>query len=151
MTSPLFPFVYFGTDMNTIKLDTIALARIRIEDLATDVLTLTEGLDADDIARSRLTRAALTRRLRQIADIAQDLPEDARAAMPEVAWAQWQTLGAALRNGTEDAEMSWRAANELCTETLQWMRVYREEAAAARPLHDTPPTSTPRALEDVSR
>lgn len=130
--------------MNTIKLDTIALARIRIEDLTTEVITLAENLDAERLARSRLTRSALTRRLRQIAGIADDLPDAARAAMPEVDWTQWRSLGTAIRDGELDPAQLWQAASALSIETLQWMRVYREESVAKPQPHSlaTPITAT---------
>lgn len=97
----------------------------RIEEAATDVLTLVEGLDAADYARSRLTRAATAARLRDIARLAAALPPAGREAMPEVDWAGWSALDAVLADGGDSAR-EWAAASELVEMTLQWMRVYRQ-------------------------
>ncbi|PLX72748.1 MAG: hypothetical protein C0607_15705 [Azoarcus sp.] len=101
---------------------------VRVEEAATDILTLVEGLSADDFARSRLTRTATLACLREIADAASALPAEGRAAMPEVDWAGWLDLGDALANGVSCAEREWQAASEGAAVILQWMRVYRRVA-----------------------
>jgi len=97
-----------------------------LELATTDLLTLTEGLDAGELAGSRLTRAETEKRLRRVAAIAAGLPEEARAALPELNWTAWRQVGEALAAGPLPAEALWAAARELATETLQWLRVYRE-------------------------
>ncbi|NMG65484.1 hypothetical protein GPA19_11045 [Azoarcus indigens] len=97
-----------------------------LELATTDLLTLTEGLDAGELAGSRLTRAETEKRLRRVAAIAVGLPEEARAALPELNWPAWRQVGAELAAGPLPAEALWAAARELATETLQWLRVYRE-------------------------
>lgn len=97
----------------------------RIEEAATDVLTLIEGLDAADYARSRLTRAGTVARLRDIAHLAAALPPSGREAMPEVDWAGWQAVDEIIGGGG-DSGREWAAATGLAAITLQWMRVYRQ-------------------------
>ena len=110
--------------MNTDQI--IASTRARIEDAATDILTLIEGLDADEFARSRLTRQTTLARLRDIADAAAALPAQGRETMPEVDWAGWVALGDTLACGASSPACEWAAASEQAGVTLQWMRVYRQ-------------------------
>lgn len=104
-------------------LDTCA----RIEDAATDILTLVEGLDFAEYGRSRLTRGATTARLHHIAGLAALLAPAERQAMPEVDWEAWTALNATFAGGG-DVEREWAAASGLAELTLQWMRVYRQAA-----------------------
>ncbi|NMG34392.1 hypothetical protein GRF61_08020 [Azoarcus sp. TTM-91] len=97
-----------------------------LELATTDLLTLTEGLEPRELAASRLTRAETEKRLRRVAAIAAGLPDEARAALPELDWDAWRQVGEALAAGPLAAEVLWTAARELATETLQWLRVYRE-------------------------
>lgn len=99
-----------------------------IEDAATDILTLIEGLDADSYARSRLTRATVVDRLRRIARQVALLSADAREAMPELDWAGWSTLHGAMQAGQAGVLQEWTAASEMTVVILQWMRVYRQPA-----------------------
>lgn len=109
--------------MNTDQM--IATACIRVEDAATDILTLIEGLGVDEFARSRLTRKTILAKLREIASAAATLPDEGRAAMPEVDWKMWAALDEALCQGVVDTQREWRAASESAGIVLQWMRVYR--------------------------
>ncbi|MDO9597780.1 MAG: hypothetical protein Q7J47_08675 [Azoarcus sp.] len=103
------------------QIDTCA----RIEAAATDILTLIEGLDGAEYARSRLTRSAAAACLREIAGLAAGLAPAGREAMPEVDWAAWVALHETLARGG-DAAREWAAASGLAEMTLQWMRVYRQ-------------------------
>ncbi|MCK9260314.1 MAG: hypothetical protein RBT39_14290 [Azoarcus sp.] len=98
----------------------------RVEAAATDILTLVEGLGAEEFARSRLMRRTVLARLRAIADAAASLPAQGREAMPEVDWASWVALGDALANGAASPEHEWAAASEQAAVILQWMRVYSQ-------------------------
>ena len=99
-----------------------------LEALATDVITLTEDLDAGALSRSRLTRVETILRLRSMAALATELPVGAREALPEIDWTRWRALGQRLSDAEIDPALLWSAARELCTETLQWLRVYGEAA-----------------------
>lgn len=103
---------------------TLANIRTCVEAAATDILTLVEGLAADEFARSRLTRQTTLARLREIAAAAAALSEEGRAAMPEVDWPSWVSLGAALDSGELAPAREWEAASEQARVILQWMRVY---------------------------
>ncbi|MBR0566541.1 hypothetical protein J5J83_10485 [Azoarcus sp. L1K30] len=103
---------------------TLASTRDRIEAAATDILTLIEGLTADEFTRSRLTRKTTLARLRDIADAAAALSAEGCAAMPEVDWAGWVSLGSAIDSGGIAPAREWKAASEDAGTLLQWMRVY---------------------------
>ncbi|ANQ83781.1 hypothetical protein [Azoarcus olearius] len=98
----------------------------QLEALAADILTLTEEVDAEGLARSRLTRGETIKRLRRMAAIAAALPDEARAALPEMDWARWLALGEDLAADRVGPLALWTAAREFTTDTLQWLRVYRE-------------------------
>lgn len=98
----------------------------QLEALAADILTLTEDVDADGLSRSRLTRSETIKRLRRMAAIAAALPAPARAALPEMDWARWCALGEELAAERVGALALWEAAREFTTDTLQWLRVYRD-------------------------
>lgn len=97
-----------------------------LELLAADILTLTEEVDAEGLGRSRLTRAETVKRLRAMAAVAAGLSSAARAALPEIDWARWIALGEALAAERVGPVALWEAAREFTTDTLQWLRVYRE-------------------------
>lgn len=97
-----------------------------LEALAADILTLTEEVDADGLARSRLTRQEAIKRLRRMAAVAAALPPAAHAALPEIDWARWRALGDDLAADAVTPLALWAAAREFTTDTLQWLRVYRE-------------------------
>lgn len=103
---------------------TLASTRDRIEAAATDILTLIEGLTADEFTRSRLTRKTTLARLRDIANAAAALPAEGCAAMPEVDWPGWVALGSAIDSGAITPAREWAAVSEEAGMTLQWMRVY---------------------------
>ncbi|QDF95785.1 hypothetical protein CJ010_04075 [Azoarcus sp. DD4] len=97
-----------------------------LETLAADILTLTEDVDAAGLARSRLTRGETVKRLCRMAAIATTLPAAARTALPEVDWARWSSLGEELAADRVGPIALWEAARDFTTDTLQWLRVYRE-------------------------
>ncbi|MFN4063952.1 hypothetical protein GO613_14605 [Azoarcus communis] len=99
-----------------------------IEEAATDILTLIEGLDPDSYARSRLTRTTVAERLRRIARHLALLPAEAREAMPELDWGGWSELYSAMQAGQAGVRQEWTAASEMAVLVLQWMRVYRQPA-----------------------
>ncbi len=100
-----------------------------IEDAGTGVLTLTEGLQDDELLASRLTRAEVTRQLRILIEAASALPQDMRDAMPEVDWpgilATGPTLVGPAGAALNDAMLF--GVSSLVPATLMWLRVYRQQ------------------------
>ena len=98
-----------------------------IEEHATAILILAEGLEEDELRRSRLTRREILRHLDLLASALRGLPPDARAALPEIDWAAWSTTAQCISQGHEDAhETLWFAVRALVPATLMWLRVYRQ-------------------------
>lgn len=99
-----------------------------VEQGATDILTLTENLDPDELLRTRLTRGEVMRRLRQIGACLLELEADGRERLPELDWAGWRTLGALLdgREGVQRDEAITFACSSLVPATLLWLRVHRQ-------------------------
>jgi hypothetical protein len=93
------------------------------------VMTLAEGLEDDELRRSRLTRQTLLRLMREMADALSSVPPEALAAMPEIDWAGWAGLPAAL--GQPDANQAHDGlvfgVHSLVPATLMWFRVYQPQ------------------------
>jgi uncharacterized protein with HEPN domain len=97
-----------------------------IEEAGEGVLVLVDDLDEASLLRSRLTRAEVRKQLLTMADTLSNLPDEARAKMPEIDWGLWQTTATRLRGGREEQdEVLWFAVRSLVPATLSWMRVYR--------------------------
>ncbi|MEK8033402.1 hypothetical protein AACH06_21495 [Ideonella sp. DXS29W] len=97
-----------------------------IQCAAEAVLTLTDTLDEADLLRSRLTRAEVQRQLALMADTLAAVQPQAQGPMPEIDWAGWRTVAAALaRPGRAQDEALWFAARSLAPATLSWLRFYR--------------------------
>ncbi|NVO06482.1 MAG: hypothetical protein HXX19_11385 [Rhodoferax sp.] len=92
------------------------------------VATLIEGLEQEELLRSRLTRAEVLRQLKQLADSAAQVEPALRASMPELDWSGWQSLRArlALAPGAELDDALWFACTSLMPATLLWLRVYQQ-------------------------
>ena len=93
------------------------------------VLTLAEGLQPEDLQRSRLTRQALLTLLRDLGTAMTAVPPPARQAMPEIDWDGWLALPRALQhNDTEQAhEALVMGVYSLVPATLLWFRVYQPQ------------------------
>lgn len=100
-----------------------------IEDAGVGVLTLTEGLQDDELIASRLTRAEVTRQLRRLCDAVMGLPPEMRQEMPEVDWAGIQTAGEALAGPVSVAldEAMVFLSRALVPAALMWLRVYQQQ------------------------
>lgn len=68
-----------------------------IEQAATAVATLVEGLEQNELLRSRLTRAEVLRQLKTLADSVGQIEPAARAEMPELDWDGWDAMRALWR------------------------------------------------------
>jgi len=99
-----------------------------IEQAGTAVLTVVEGLERDELQRSRLTRAEVLRQLTTLARSAAQVETAARADMPELDWPGWDALRPRLAGPAGEAldEALWFACESLVPATLLWLRVYRE-------------------------
>lgn len=99
-----------------------------IEQAATAVATLVEGLERAELLRSRLTRAEVLRQLKTLADSVGQLEPAARAAMPELDWSGWDALRPrfAAPAGEPLDEALWFACTALVPATLLWLRVYQQ-------------------------
>lgn len=92
------------------------------------VLILTDGLQRDELMRSRLTRAEVQRQLLQLADTLSDAPDALRHLMPEIDWDGWRATRLALRSAdAAHDDALWFAVQSLVPATLSWLRVYRGE------------------------
>lgn len=97
-----------------------------IQESGEAVLVLTDGVEASEFRRSRLTREETRRQLLTLADTLENLPAAAREAMPEVDWAGWRSTRALLDTpGAQRDEATWFAARALVPATLSWLRLYR--------------------------
>lgn len=97
-----------------------------IQEAGEAVLTLTEGLEEGELLGSRLTRAETTRQLGILASALRALPESATHAMPEIDWAGWRGMNAALGlSGPARDEALWFGVRALVPATLSWLKVYR--------------------------
>lgn len=103
-----------------------------IEQSATAAMILTEGVERDELLRSRGTRAEVQRQLRILADSAAGIAPEVRAAMPEIDWSGWQAMGAQLRlpPGVVLDDALWFACEALVPATLLWLRVHRRSQPA---------------------
>ena len=99
-----------------------------IEQSATAIVTLIEGLAQDELLRSRLTRAEVLRQLKILAGSAAQVPAAARSEMPELDWAGWDAMRARFDEppGPSFDEALWFACASLVPATLLWLRVYQQ-------------------------
>lgn len=108
-------------------IETSALLAI-IEQAGTAVVILVEGLEREELLRSRLTRAEVLRQLGTLADSMGQVDPAVRLEMPELAWRGWEALRPRLSGpaGEELDEALWFACESLVPATLLWLRVYRQ-------------------------
>ncbi|THF65339.1 hypothetical protein [Pseudothauera rhizosphaerae] len=97
-----------------------------IDEACAEIVTLTEEVSEAEFFRSRLTHGETVKRLKAIAQAAEQLPEPARAAIAEIDWARWQELGRELAAGSAGPLAVWVAVRELAPLTLNWLRVYQQ-------------------------
>jgi uncharacterized protein with HEPN domain len=103
-----------------------------IEEAGIAVLTLTEGLEKDELLASRLTQVETLRHVKIMAETAANLSAQAQQTLAEVDWDGWRTVGRQLAAGAADAqEALWFAVRSLVPATLMWLRVYRKNQPQA--------------------
>lgn len=103
-----------------------------IEQAGMAVVTLVEGLERDELLRSRLTRSEVLRQLKLLADSAGQVDPAVRRDMPELDWPGWDALRPRLSGpaGAALDEALWFACESLVPATLLWLRVYRQSQPA---------------------
>lgn len=99
-----------------------------IEQNGIGIATLIEGLERDELLRSRLTRGAVLRQLITLADSAGQVAPAARAEMPELDWAGWDAMRPHFGGPAGESldEALWFACASLVPATLLWLRVYQQ-------------------------
>ena len=99
-----------------------------IEQAGVAVATLVEGLERDELLRSRLTRAEVLRQLKTLADSVGQIEPPARGEMPELDWAGWDALRPRFAGPPGELldEALWFACEALVPATLLWLRVYQQ-------------------------
>ncbi len=112
------------------NIETGALLAI-VEQTGMAVATLVEGLERDELLRSRLTRAEVLRQLQALASALGALGATVRAAMPEVDWSGWEAMRRSLSQppGRTLDDALWFACESLVPATLLWLRVHRRSQA----------------------
>jgi uncharacterized protein with HEPN domain len=93
------------------------------------VLTLTEGLEDEELLGSRLTRQEVLRHLRQWAEAAEGMPTAQQQGMPEIDWPGLAAAGRTLMGAPCPAldEALVFATRSLVPATLMWLRLYRQQ------------------------
>ena len=99
-----------------------------IEQAGTAVAILVEGLAREELLRSRLTRVAVLRQLKTLADSVAEVSPLARTDMPELDWSGWDAmrLRFAAAPGAALDDTLWFACEALVPATLLWLRVYQQ-------------------------
>lgn len=99
-----------------------------IEQAGTAIATLVEGLERDELLRSRLTRAEVLRQLKALADSAGQLEPAVRGEMPELDWTGWDAMRPRFSGPSGESldEALWFACESLVPATLLWLRVYQQ-------------------------
>ena len=97
-----------------------------IEECGVAVLTLVEGIEDSELLASRLTRHEVARQLGLM--LAQALPTDVCAAMPEIDWTALATQAVALAGPASPArdETLLFAARSTTPALVLWLRHYRQ-------------------------
>jgi hypothetical protein len=103
-----------------------------IEQAGLAIVILIEGLERDELLRSRLTRGEVLRQLHTLAASAAGIDADLRVAMPEIDWSGWEAMRRplSLPPGDDLDEALWFACESLVPATLLWLRVHRQSQAA---------------------
>jgi uncharacterized protein with HEPN domain len=97
-----------------------------IQESGEAILVLTDSVEESEFRRSRLTREEARRQLLTLADTLENLPPEARAAMPEIDWEGWRSTRTLMDTpGPQRDEALWFAARSLVPATLSWLRLYR--------------------------
>lgn len=99
-------------------------------DFAGKVLAYTDGLDQAGFVASRLTFDATLRNLELIGEAASHIPDDVRAAHPEIPWRMIIATGNRLAHGYLgiDADTLWSIIRDDVPELLPLLQAVKNEA-----------------------
>jgi hypothetical protein len=98
------------------------------ESATTSLLTLTESLEREELARARLTRNEVRRFLLDATSAIRALSAQAQDALPELDPAAWRKTRQRLDAGDAvESETGWFAIRALTPTTLGWLRFYRAQ------------------------
>jgi hypothetical protein len=98
------------------------------EKATTSLLTLTESLEREELARARLTRNEVRRFLLDATSAIEALSLEAQAALPELDRSAWRRTRQRLDAGDAvESETGWFAIQALTPSTLGWLRLYRRQ------------------------
>ncbi|GAB5604219.1 hypothetical protein [Sideroxyarcus sp. TK5] len=96
-----------------------------MEQLALNIITLTEESGEREFFDSRITRAQTLMMLGNLAKAANNLPPDARAKLHQIDWDAWHGLCIALAKPDDHPLKIWVAIKELTPMTLQHLYDYK--------------------------
>jgi len=100
-----------------------------LEETGLALLTLTEGVEAEEFFASRLTQHEVLRQMRTMVETANNVPDELKHKMLEIDWAGWSVLGMQLKvAGGFERDALWFAVRSLVPATLMWLRVFRKDA-----------------------
>lgn len=98
-----------------------------IEQATSSVLTMVEGLEREELARSKLTRQAVRNFLLSATRAVEGLSPETQSALPELDFFAWRTIRQRLEAGEAvEGDSGWFAIQALTPTTLGWLRFYRE-------------------------
>jgi len=96
-----------------------------MEQLAMDIMTLTEELSETDFFASRLTRKQTLQLLNSLVRTASGLPQEVRERLHQIDWNSWVKLGQALARPEQHPLLVWVAIRELTPLTVQRLHDYK--------------------------
>lgn len=98
------------------------------EEATTSLLTLTDSLEREELARARLTRNEVRRFLLDATSAIEAMSPEVEEALPELDRAAWRKTRRLLDAGAAvESETGWFAIQSLTPTTLGWLRFYRRQ------------------------
>lgn len=98
-----------------------------LEQIALDIMVLTDEITEEDFFNSRLTRKQTLQLLESLAQTAANLPDTTRQRMHEIDWAAWAALRTALAKPERHPLQIWVAIKELTPLTVQRLHDYKRK------------------------
>ncbi len=97
-----------------------------MEQIALDIMVLTDEISEADFFASRLTRAQTLQFLDTLAKTAANLPAGTRERMPQIDWDAWAALKVALSKPSQHPLQIWVAIKELTPMTVRQLNDYKK-------------------------